>query len=916
MIGRQEQLENILAATDAVATGSATHNVLFVTGEAGIGKTTLLHEAEHALAHAHAHRRILSRFATPDTTVPSPLVAFAQCSTPLAGRDIGEVESLQPWAEIMAQLLERSAKEVVEKKKTKFDFAKFFVDTAPAWVTMVPVLGPSVGAALEIVGATYDQYYFNRKLSNEQAAQNAANQQQVFQQYINFLAKASAQQPLVLIIDDFHWADTSSANLLFTAARELRGKPIVFLIAYRADDAMSSRGGEGHPLLHIRNELQRYDLIVDIDVPMLTGSDLDQLLHSLYPHYRNSAAFEQWLLRAGSGNALFITQFLTTLEEDGYIDAATGNIREGFELARVPASAQAVVQERIRRLNEDTRELLRYASVEGDTFTSTVLACITEVPQLRLLQKLRIAEETYRFIRSLGRQRLYAREMTAYKFTHVLMHKVLYDSLGEEERELLHEAVFAILKEEWESALQEQLNIEGVAARLAVHAEILGQYDFAIEVLLEGARSSWKEFAEEEALHQLRKAFALLQNITQNTETNTVHRKKLLGEAYILQAQIDTFHARHTEALRCTRQAKHNFEEIGNQRLFCSALATETEILRTTGNLDEAEECANKALRMSREAGLHEVESGVMSELGAIMYLRANNWKALEFLLQSLELLTATDYHALWRTLNNIGLAEVALGHYDSALEYFHRSLDALRFTKNRASEASYLNNISIVQYQSGNFGEAIENLRASMDIRRSLGDNTGVATSLHNIGLLHMMREELDEAFDCFTRSLELAHALDMLPLLARVQVNLGNAERKRNANDSALDYFWASLKTARSIDNRDGMAIALISLGSLLRVLERYGESKPLIEEALVISREIARRDYEGVALGELAMLRKDTTNNEPDRAGILREIAEELRHSVSLLEHLNQALSVEWKAALESTEQELRTAEAQQQ
>src|SRR5690606_34756944 len=133
-IGRQEQLERITQTIDSLAANEQAPHVLFITGEAGIGKTTILREIERLLGHSAAQQQTLARFAEPAQA--APIFAFAQCSTPLAGRDIGEVESLQPWAELMARLLEQSAQEVVEKKKTKFDFAKFFVDTAPAWVTM------------------------------------------------------------------------------------------------------------------------------------------------------------------------------------------------------------------------------------------------------------------------------------------------------------------------------------------------------------------------------------------------------------------------------------------------------------------------------------------------------------------------------------------------------------------------------------------------------------------------------------------------------------------------------------------------------------------------------------------------------------------------------------------------------------
>jgi len=135
--------------------------------------------------------------------------------------------------------------------------------------------------------------------------------------------------------------------------------------------------------------LQRYDLCREIEIPKFTAENLDVLLRTRYPNYRNNDRFEGWLAHVGGGNALFITEFLKTLEEDGYISPETGIFSDQYENVKVPASAYAVVSERIRRLNEENRELLRYSSVEGETFTAKILYKTTEIRQRKILQKLR-----------------------------------------------------------------------------------------------------------------------------------------------------------------------------------------------------------------------------------------------------------------------------------------------------------------------------------------------------------------------------------------------------------------------------------------------------------------------------------------------------------------------------------------------
>src|SRR5439155_1089911 len=170
------------------------------------------------------------------------------------------------------------------------------------------------------------------------------------------------------------------------------------------------------------------------------------ILQARYANYRPNAQFQRWLAERSGGNALFITQYLNTLEEDGIVSPQTGEFKARFESVRVPNSAFSVVEERIRRLDDDARELLRYASVEGATFTVMVLAETAGVPPLKLLSRLRLIAEKHGVIKSLGKQRLYARESTAYQFTNVLLQRALYESLEDEERESLHASVFRVLE--------------------------------------------------------------------------------------------------------------------------------------------------------------------------------------------------------------------------------------------------------------------------------------------------------------------------------------------------------------------------------------------------------------------------------------------------------------------------------------
>jgi len=836
MIGRTQQLTEILNSIETASTHGATQNVLFLTGEAGIGKSTLL-KALKETCPAHFEKKGLS---------PIPIVAISECSTPLANQDIGEVEALKPWIDLMEQLVlvvaDREKAPTEQKKKIKFDFSKFFIDTAPNWISLVPILGPVVGAAAEIVTKSYDQMYLHKQLEKERghsattATASVGSQEQLFQQYINFLRKFSEVSPLVLVMDDFHWADTSSSNLLFAAARQLLDKPIIFIVAYRPDDAQSSREGAGHPILHIRNELGRYSMFSDIPVPRMTSFDLDSLLRARYEHYENNDEFEEWLARVSEGNALFITQFLNTLEEDGIVSPKNGKFQNQYENVRVPKSAYAVVQERIRRLSEDAKELLRYASVEGDTFTAFVLSKLTEIPTLKILQKLRIIEDTHRVVRSLGKQRFYAHESTAYQFVHVLLQRAMYESLEIEERELLHEAIFFVLKEEWESAIENGVNVQNIAPRLATHANELGEYLFAATISLEGARSAWRGFAEEEAMRMLKAVDTFLELLKNDISARSVRAKidtdssisweEISAEAMMLRGNIYKIRGIYDKAQKEFINARSLFGKLHKTERMLDAMVREAFVLENKSSYKQAEARSRETLALAEQFNYLKAQGAMLNIIGIIKEIQGKYEEALDYQMRSLvarEAIKSRKGQAV--TLGSIGNILTASGKPQEALEYHRRALEIRQILGNRVQQAYSLRNIGLVLNDLGKHDEAHDYLNQSLEIRKNIGDRAGEADSLNALGILRYSTDKFD----------------------------------------SALDYFTQGLAIRQAIGSREGEAKSLNNIGMAYRKLGNLSESRTFLENGLTVAQEIGAKKIEAEINGELGLLCLEESKSE---------------------------------------------------
>jgi predicted ATPase len=795
MIGRTAELERIVGQVDAMVARTHRSNVMFVTGEAGMGKTTMLRAVEERLVRRGGH--------------DGPLVVSTECSTPLLGQDVGQVEALEPWAELLEHILKHDG-----QKMSGAEMTKLLGSVAVAWCHCIPVVGGVIGSSIETAMLV--------KEANAKKGEKATSQEQMFQQYINFLAKASETHPLVLMLDDFHWADTSSTNLLFAAARHLSSKRVLFIIAYRADDAASSRDGEGHPLIHVRNELGRYSLYTDVVVPRLTAQDLDGLLRARYSNYHENDHFERWLAERSGGNALFITQYLQTLEEDGIVSPQTGEFKARFDSVRVPTSAFSVVEERIRRLDDEARELLRYASVEGATFTVNVLSALAGMPRLKLLQRLRLIAEKHEVIKSLGKQRIYASESTTFQFGNTLMQRALYESLEDEERDELHARVYASIKEDWETAVDAASSIVGLAVRLAAHAARPEDRYFAAQLLLEAARVSWARCAEEETLSVLD---ALAEELKALEAAQVLHGKPdklavraLDAETRLLTGLVHKFRGRHAQAIESFDAARARFEAMGDEKRALEALMRHAFTLENAHRYEEAVSLSQQVLARAQAAGDDRVRAAM---------------------------------------LNNLGLALTALGRTAEGLAHQRESLALREKMTDRVGQAVSLGSIGLALSSTGQVDEALAHHRRALALREELGDRVGQGYSLANLGNLLEAGGRLDEALAYHRRSVEVREAcadivrtVESLDNEARVLLKLGRPA-------DAITRVEAALRKRETLSDRRAEAASLLRLGQLVGAEGDAARSRPLLERARRLADDLGAAELARQVRDELAKL-----------------------------------------------------------
>jgi DNA-binding CsgD family transcriptional regulator/tetratricopeptide (TPR) repeat protein len=436
-IGRAEELGRLVELLDRADQGRRA--VALVAGDAGVGKTRLL--AELADRAERRGARVLFGGCMESGDVGLPYVPFVD-----AFRDLGarpeDVELIDELA-----------------------------GTVPNLGRLLPTLG------------------------NERVPARPSNdefeQVELFSGVLSLLMRLSEPAPLVLVIEDLHWADRSTRDLLDFLVRTLRSGHLTLIVTYRSDELHRR-----HPLRPLLSELVRNTEIERIELRPFNRTELAEHLEALTGERVAGPALDRILARS-EGNAFFAEQLV-----------AAGAIRGDVVL---PGTLVDVLRDRIEAIPEDARDILKVASVAGRRVSHRLLVAAAGRPEDELELGLREA---------IARQVLVADPATeTYRFHHALLQEAVYADLLPGERGRLH-AIYARLMAE-----------SGPAAELAHHCLASHDLPGALGALVRAASDAMAVSAPAEAFGHLTHAIELWEKVPDAAGVAGVDRIDLLLKA-------------------------------------------------------------------------------------------------------------------------------------------------------------------------------------------------------------------------------------------------------------------------------------------------------------------------------------------------------------------------------------------------
>jgi DNA-binding SARP family transcriptional activator/Tfp pilus assembly protein PilF len=752
--------------------------VAFVTGGAGRGKTALIQAFARRALDAHPRMLVATGGCNPYSGVGDPYLPFRE----MLGMLTGDVEGCWAAGVIDTDHARRLWAAVPQAIQALIAHGGFLLDIfvpSRALLSRATTAAPAGAAWLPEL---------KRLIERSESRPPDLAQHHLFDQYADVLRDLSAHHPLVLLLDDLQWVDTASSGLLYHLGRRLEGSHVLIVCAYRPDEVALGRPSavsgeiERHPLEKALAEFKRTFGDVWIDLAQVDRARGRQFIASFLETEPNRLGdeFRNRLFQHTEGHALFTVELLRAMQDRGdLVQDGDGYWIEGTTLdwEALPTRVEAVIEERIERLEDELREILTVASVEGEDFTAQVVARVQEIGERKLLRALsRELERRHRLVREQGEVRVGRHSLSRYRFAHALFQQYLYNGLSEGERRLLHRAMAEVLEELYEGHTGE------INAPLAYHWEQAGEPGKAAKYLLRLGETLLYVAADTDAIDLFERALAMLPKESVADRTEAVI---LLGWAHFNQGDFHT--------------AMPHFEEGPAVSSKAGFLARESEALQGLariasyqGEHEEAERYLERAIELARQVDDRKVLPFALVNMGQIALAQEDGKKAERFVRDGLAIFKEMgDGQERWIGWAHRILASVAYlrRDYGELERYLEEALAKYKEVGARVNIADCLNVLGEGARQQGKYEDALRYYKEALAVFQELGMSTpGV---LNNLGHAYIGLGEDDVAWGYLCQALKESLAIMRGPLALEGLVGVAWLRTKARQHEPAAELL-----------------------------------------------------------------------------------------------------------------------------
>jgi len=443
-IGRADALQHLDRAWELADAGK--RQIVWITGEAGVGKTTLI---ERFMAEAGAIH-----------------FAHGQCV-----EQYGEGEPYLPVLEALTAMCRRDTR-LVELIRA----------VAPTWLLQLPWLSSAT-----------EREALRRELTG-------TGQGRMLREMGELLDRYTADRPLLLVTEDLHWSDQATVQLVDYVARRRTGTRLLWLASFRLSEII----GADHPLAPVRRELRLHRLCDEIVLDAFSEREVGEYLAVHIPELAEDETFVRALHHRTDGLPVFVADVVNDLaqEEHGCVEESSARLR--LASMSIPDTLSGIVERYVEQLEPDQRALLEAASVCGVELRLPIVAQALGRDVASVARSCAELAHRQRWLTEATPADQAAVLDAGYAFRHALYREVLYKRIGRPARVELHRKVGASLERE----RAEGRTVS--AAELASHFELGREPMAALRYYAEAAESALLHFSPAQTMSLTERALALL----------------------------------------------------------------------------------------------------------------------------------------------------------------------------------------------------------------------------------------------------------------------------------------------------------------------------------------------------------------------------------------------------------------------
>jgi serine/threonine protein kinase/tetratricopeptide (TPR) repeat protein len=738
-VGREPELRKLESFLRQAIEG--TGRIVFITGEPGIGKTSLSDEFL---------RRARKQY-------PGLLISRGRCV-----EQYGTGEAYLPFLDAVGTLLNGPGRERI---------AAVIRTYAPTWCLELPTAFVSTGSLeklkQETIGATKDR---------------------MMREMGDALGALATTAPVVLLLEDLHWADPSSVDLLRHLCQRITTQRVLLGGTFRPEDVERSN----HPLKSYKAEMQAHKLCEEVALGSFSLEHVAEYLDTTFAPNDFPPEFASLIYEKTEGHPLFATNLLQYLGERGDIGRTNSHwslIRPLGEMElEAPESVRSMISKKVDALGEDERQALQYASIGGTEFLSTVTAKLLGVDEIDLEEQLAHLERTHRFVEARGEEELPDGALaTRYRFAHALYQNYLYASLVNKRRVLLHKQTGEQLVQHYGKSAPQ------IATQLAIHFERGRCFEPAIEFLIHSGDNATKLYAYAEAEKHYSRALSLVEKLPgeeQPEQLLRLHQKR--GTVNHALSRFPKAVSDFTKMLDLARQ-------LNSLELQSAALNALTTTLFFSHRLKETAERAGEALAVAELAHSQalRVETMCLIALKHLCYGELQEAKPVldDILITAREL----DHHpALLTGLAWRGCLYFFQSEYEAAIKL---ETEAISLASELRDGFLLLTSFFFLGLSQGNLGRmsaALATLHKAIEKARRNGDLFWYPRMPNCIGWLHRELQDFEGAHKYDQQGIEVSREHHVLEAEANSLINLGidythagDVEKTRSAFHEVREIF-----------------------------------------------------------------------------------------------------------------------------